>query len=124
MCHGIRSEGDGGAAHCHDGGVEGSTENQEGDRLEHGRSFRLVDAVSLQGDGLVALEAVTVHPLSLAALAVPQQRQDGTAGSGVLVLHRGVAEPADPNAARDGVGGHCPDAGGVVAVDGESHGVV
>ena len=84
----------------------------------------MVDGISLDAHGAVALEAVTVHPLSLAALAVPQQRQDLTAGGGVLVLHRGVAEPADPNAARDGVGGHCPDAGGVVAVDGESHGVV
>ena len=40
-----------------------------------------VDVISLQGHGLVVLQAVTVHPLSHAALTVHQQAQHVTAAA-------------------------------------------
>jgi len=64
---------------------------------------------------------VPVDPLTLAALAVPQERQNLTARCHVAVAGRGAVEPADANAARDGVGAQAPDAGGIVAVDGVAH---
>ena len=46
-----------------------------------GNRSRLVDVISLQGHGLVVLQAVTVHPLSHAALTVHQQAQHVTAAA-------------------------------------------
>ena len=88
-------------------------------------SFRLVDAVSLQGHGLVALQAVTVHPLSQRAVAVPQQRQDGTTGRLQSVgLASVVTLEANANGARDGVDGQRVDGIAVQGVDGVAHRLV
>ena len=124
MCHGVGSEGDGGTAHRHDGGVECSAENQEGDGLKHGRSFRLVDGISLQADGLVTLQAVTVHPLSQGAVAVPQQGEDGTARRFEAVGHAVVGLETHPHGARYGVDAQGVDGGAVAGVDGVAHWLV
>ena len=69
---------------------------------------------------------MTVYPLSLGDVAaVPEHLQDLPAVDvGVAILSQATIEPADPSGARDGVQAQGPDAGAVVAVDGETHRVV
>ncbi len=65
---------------------EGQGEGTEGeDQAGHGSS-RLVDAVILQGHGLVALQECAVHPLSHAAVAIDHQAQHVTAAA-VVTRH-------------------------------------
>jgi hypothetical protein len=77
----------------------------------------------LDGHGLVGLETVTVDPVSHAGVArVPEQPQDSpTADVSVAILSQRTFEPADPCRASDRVQAEGPDAGAVVAVDGEAH---
>ena len=105
--HSVSSKPDGSPAYGGDGSVEGSAEGEEGDGLEHGSS-RLVDAVSLQGDGLVTLQAVTVYPLSHADGGIDEQPGSSTAGDLEAVELRATTE-ADPSIARQGVDGHAGD---------------
>jgi len=77
----------------------------------------------LQGQGCRSGEAVTVCPLSFGGVAAePQHLKDLPAVNvGVTVLHQATLKPANPSGARDGVQSQGPNAGAVVAVDGESH---
>ena len=78
----------------------------------------------LDGQSDMGLQAVTVYPLSKRPFRIPEQRQDGAAGDPlVTVAGGGGIEPADPNGARDRIGAHGPDTSGIVAVDGDAHGV-
>ena len=63
-------------------------------------------------------EAVTVHPLSQRAVAVPHQCQDLTAGGLHTILVKGLIK-GHPNRARDGVDGQIPNGVAVVGVDGD-----
>ena len=90
--HGVSSKPDGSTANGSDGSVEGSAEGEEGDGLKHGSS-RLVDAVSLQGDGLVTLQAVTVYPLSHAQGRIDEHPGDGTTGRLEAVELGATTEP-------------------------------
>ena len=73
----------------------------------------------------MALQAVTVHPLSQRAVAVPHERQDGTTGRLEHVGLAGVvALEANPNRARDGVDGQRVDGIAVQGVDGVAHWLV
>ena len=71
-------------------------------------------------------DSVTVYPLSFGGVAaVPKHLKDlPTVNVGVTVLSQATFEPANASGARDGVQSQGPNAGAVVAVDGESHGVV
>jgi len=94
---------------------QGDAEHGQGeDEAGHGSS-RLVDAVSLQGHGLVALQAVTVYPLAQGAVLPQHQRQDGTAGDAIEAVELGATLEADANGTRQGIDGHAVDG---VAADG------
>ena len=88
-----------------------------------GHGSVVVHVASLDADGGVALEAVTVHPLAQAGVArVPEHAQDGpTAHVGVAVLLERAIEPTDTGGASDRVQAEGPDVSAVVAVDREAH---
>jgi hypothetical protein len=70
-------------------------------------------------------DAVPVDPLALRGVTrPPEELQDLTTGGLVTVGLGRVAEPADKNRARDGVGLQGPNRTAVVAVDGVTHRVV
>ena len=71
-------------------------------------------------------DGVTVYPLSFGCITtIPKHLQDLPAVNvGVAILGQATFKPANASGARDRVEPQGPDAGGVVAVDGESHGVV
>lgn len=92
---------------------EGESAERE-DEAGHGSS-RLVDAVSLQADGLVTLQAVTVHPLAHAERGTQQHQGDGTTRC-LEAVEFGATTEANANAASDGVGGHLADGGAAEGV--------
>ena len=71
-------------------------------------------------------DGVTVYPLSFGCITtIPKHFQDLPAVNvGVTILCQATFKPANPSGARDRVEPQGPDAGGIVAVDGESHRVV
>ena len=71
-------------------------------------------------------DGVTVYPLSFGCITtIPKHLQDLPAVNvGVAILGQATFKPANASGARDRVEPQGPDAGGVVAVDGESHRVV
>ena len=71
-------------------------------------------------------DSVTVYPLSFGGVAAePQHLKDlPTVNVGVTVLSQATFKPANASGARDGVQSQGPNAGAVVAVDGETHRVV
>ena len=71
-------------------------------------------------------DGVTVYPLSFGCITtIPKHFEDLPAVDvGVTILRQATLKPANPSGARDRVEPQGPDAGGVVAVDGESHRVV
>jgi len=76
----------------------------------HG-SVRLVDGFSLQGHGLVGLQAVTVHPLSQTGGGVPHCCQDGTAGDISEAVGLPAAGELHSHGARDRIGGQAMNGG-------------
>jgi hypothetical protein len=90
--------------------------------LAHVR-LRLVDVASIGSPDVVRTDRVTVYPLSQAGVArEPEQFQDLHAVDvSVTVLSQRTREPTDPCRASDRVQAEGPDAGAVVAVDGEAH---
>ena len=71
-------------------------------------------------------DSVTVYPLSFGGVATePEHLKDLPAVDvGMAILRQATFKPANPSGARDGVESESPNRAGVVAVDGESHGVV
>ncbi len=78
--------------------------------------------VSLQGHGLVVLQAVTVDPLSHAGGGDDGGRQDGTAAHASEAILLAATTEADLNAASEGVAVDGTGAVAELAVDGE-HGL-
>ncbi len=72
-------------------------------------------AVSLQADGLVALQAVTVHPLSHAQGGTQEHPCD-LATRCLEAVELSAPTEANANGARDRIGGHSADGG---AAEGE-----
>ena len=89
-------------------------------------AVRLVWKNSTGSPDVVRTDRVTVYPLSQAGVArEPEQFQDLHAVDvSVAVLSQRTFEPTDTGSASDRVQAEGPDAGAVVAVDGEAHQVV
>jgi len=90
-------------------GVASDPEGNDSEGQGEDCSHRLIaDVVSLQADGLVTLQAVTVNPLSHADGGIDEQPCSSTAGDLETIEFRATTE-ADPSIARQGVNGHAGD---------------
>jgi len=93
---------------------EGQGESRQGkDQAGHGLS-RVVDALILQGHGLVVLQAVTVHPLSQGEGADDSSRQNGTARHTSEAVGLPAAGELHLSGARDRVNGQAMDGAAVL----------
>jgi len=115
------------AVHGH-AGVSGGPVATFGDRGVHeafdlAHVLRLVDVASIGSPDVVRTDRVTVYPLSQAGVTrEPEQFQDLQAVDvSVTILSQRTFEPTDTGSASDRVEAEGPDAGAVVAVDGEAH---